>query len=173
MPGIIPIDTDEAEAAVKLSRIDLNLLVALDALLAEQSVTQAAERGVGVAPRDHGFDAQPRIGGGHRDRPVRTGREQRARVLQFAQRPDSVQVVALHLHGDDVVHRIGEPQHGGEVGHHIQLMESGYVIGIDELGVGDVEDRAVAVPLAHGRDGVEGLPHGAVRRRVQFGVQAA
>jgi DNA-binding transcriptional LysR family regulator len=44
MTGIIPIDTDGAEAAVKLSRIDLNLLVALDALLAEQSVTQAAER---------------------------------------------------------------------------------------------------------------------------------
>jgi DNA-binding transcriptional LysR family regulator len=35
---------DEAEAVVKLSRIDLNLLVALDALLAERSVTLAAER---------------------------------------------------------------------------------------------------------------------------------
>jgi DNA-binding transcriptional LysR family regulator len=35
---------DETEADVKLSRIDLNLLVALDALLAERSVTMAAER---------------------------------------------------------------------------------------------------------------------------------
>jgi DNA-binding transcriptional LysR family regulator len=43
MAGIISIDT-AAEAWVKLNRIDLNLLVALDALLTDRSVTQAAKR---------------------------------------------------------------------------------------------------------------------------------
>lgn len=51
-----------------LSRLDLNLLLAFDALLAERSVTKAATRiGLGQSAMSHNFARLRRLSGDERD----------------------------------------------------------------------------------------------------------
>jgi hypothetical protein len=55
--------------------------------------------------------------------------------------------VVVDLHGDDVVHRTGEPRHWRGIGDHTQFAEPAHVVGVGEFRVGDREHRSIASPI--------------------------